>query len=92
MRQWVLSVPFPLRFVLASQPAVMGYGAGSYLPHYRHAPDSQSGFYKTPRTNWCGDTHSALRWCAESKYTLPYVVSGRRVRIPAIMNTDSGSS
>jgi len=24
MRQWVLSVPFPLRFLLASQPAVMG--------------------------------------------------------------------
>ena len=24
MRQWVLSVPFPLRFLLASQPTVMG--------------------------------------------------------------------
>jgi hypothetical protein len=24
MRQWVLSVPFPLRFLFASQPAVMG--------------------------------------------------------------------
>jgi len=24
MRQWVLSVPFPLRFLLASQPVVMG--------------------------------------------------------------------
>jgi len=24
MRQWVLSVPFPLRFVFASQPAIMG--------------------------------------------------------------------
>ena len=23
-RQWVLSVPFPLRFLFASQPAVMG--------------------------------------------------------------------
>jgi len=23
MRQWVLSVPFPLRFLFASQPAVM---------------------------------------------------------------------
>ncbi len=24
MRQWVLTVPFPLRFLLASQPAVIG--------------------------------------------------------------------
>jgi len=24
MRQWVLSVPFPLRFLFASQPAIMG--------------------------------------------------------------------
>jgi hypothetical protein len=24
MRQWVLSVPFQLRFLLASQPAIMG--------------------------------------------------------------------
>ena len=24
MRQWVLSVPFPLRFLFASKPAVMG--------------------------------------------------------------------
>jgi hypothetical protein len=24
MRQWVLSVPFPLRFLFASQPKVMG--------------------------------------------------------------------
>ncbi len=24
MRQWVLTVPFPLRFLFASQPAVMG--------------------------------------------------------------------
>ena len=28
MRQWVLSVPFPLRFLFASQPAVMGKALG----------------------------------------------------------------
>ena len=28
MRQWVLSVPFPLRFLFASQPAVMGKVSG----------------------------------------------------------------
>ena len=28
MRQWVLSVPFPLRFLIASQPAVMAKALG----------------------------------------------------------------
>jgi hypothetical protein len=28
MRQWVLSVPYPLRLLLASQPAVMGQVLG----------------------------------------------------------------
>jgi hypothetical protein len=28
MRQWVLSVPFPLRFLFASQPKVMGKALG----------------------------------------------------------------
>ena len=33
MRQWVLTVPFPLRFLFASQPAVMGSVLGIvYLP------------------------------------------------------------
>ncbi len=29
MRQWVLSVPFPLRFLFASQPNIMGKALGS---------------------------------------------------------------
>jgi len=28
MRQWVLSVPFPLRFLFASQPKIMGKALG----------------------------------------------------------------
>jgi hypothetical protein len=28
MRQWVLSIPFPLRFLFASQPTVMGKALG----------------------------------------------------------------
>ena len=42
MRQWVLSVPFPLRFLFASQPAVMGKVLGviyrtiaTHLTHWR---------------------------------------------------------
>ena len=40
MRQWVLSMPFPIRFLFASQPAVMGQVLGivyraiaTYLTH-----------------------------------------------------------
>ena len=33
MRQWVLSVPFPLRFMFASQPAVMGKVLGIVFCH-----------------------------------------------------------
>ncbi len=47
MRQWVLSVPFPLRFWFASQPAVMGKVLGivyrtiaTYLIH-------KAGYTKT---------------------------------------------
>ena len=30
MRQWVLSVPFPLRFLFASQPKIMGKALGIF--------------------------------------------------------------
>jgi len=47
MRQWVLSVPFPLRFLLASQPAVMGKVLGivyrAISTHLTH----KAGFTKT---------------------------------------------
>ena len=33
MRQWVLSVPFALRYVFATNPAVMGQVLGIVLRH-----------------------------------------------------------
>jgi hypothetical protein len=49
MRQWVLSVPFPLRFLFASQPAVMGKVLGivyrtiaTYLTHKAGFTKSQA--------------------------------------------------
>jgi hypothetical protein len=40
MRQWVLSVPFPLRFLFASQPKIMGKALGivyrSIATHLTH--------------------------------------------------------
>ena len=47
MRQWVLSVPFPLRFLFASQPAVMGKVLGiayrAIATHLTH----KAGYTKT---------------------------------------------
>ncbi len=37
MRQWVLSVPFPLRFLFARQPAVMGKVQGIVFRHSNRA-------------------------------------------------------
>ena len=42
MRQWVLSVPFPLRLLLTSQPGIMGKVLGSSIT-YRIAVGPQQG-------------------------------------------------
>ena len=47
MRQWVLSVPFPLRFLFASQPKIMGKALGIV---YRTIPTHltrKAGYKKT---------------------------------------------
>ena len=41
VRQWVLSVPYPLRF-LRQPPRHHGRGAGDRLPRHRHAADPAS--------------------------------------------------
>jgi hypothetical protein len=33
MRQWVLSVPFPLRFLFANHPAIMGRVLAASVPY-----------------------------------------------------------
>ena len=76
MRQWVLSVPFPLRFLFASQPRVMGKvlrivyrTISTYL--IKKAGHSK----KTART---GAVTLIQRFgsAAPFKYSLSYVVSG----------------
>ena len=50
MRQWVLSVPFPLRFLFASQPKIMGKALGiiyrSIATHLSH----NAGYKKSTAT------------------------------------------
>jgi hypothetical protein len=51
MRQWVLTVPFPLRFLFASQPAVMGKVLGIVYRAIATHLTRKAGFTKvTART------------------------------------------
>jgi hypothetical protein len=47
MRQWVLSVPFPLRFLFASQPVVMGKVLGIVYRIIATHLTKKAGFTKT---------------------------------------------
>ena len=44
VRQWVLSVPYPLRFLFAGRPDVMGR-VRHRLPLHRHAPGQEGRPY-----------------------------------------------
>ena len=79
MRQWVLSVPFQLRFLLAKEPQVMGrvlrivYRAiETYLIHQagQTRKTAKTGAVTLDPTIWVG---------AESEYSFPHAVSGWRV-------------
>ena len=79
MRQWVLSVPFPLRFLFASNPKAMT-GALSIVyraisMHLAHKADLK----KACGTNRRSDPDSALWQRAKLKHTFSHVVSGRCV-------------
>jgi hypothetical protein len=43
IRQWVLSVPFPLRFLFAVEPDVMSKVLGDSLSRHQYLPD-QAGW------------------------------------------------
>jgi hypothetical protein len=47
MRQWVLSVPFPLRFLFASKPAVMGKVLGIVYRAIATHLSRKAGYTKT---------------------------------------------
>jgi hypothetical protein len=47
MRQWVLSVPFPLRFLFASQPKIMGKALGIVYRTIATHLTRKAGYTKT---------------------------------------------
>ena len=63
IRQWVLSFPFPLRFLLASYPELMGKGAGHCSAGALHPFDQESWIDPGDGTNRVGHSDSALRYC-----------------------------
>ena len=75
MREWVLSVPFPLRFLFASQPAVMGQALGiiyrAISTHLAH----EAGFAK-PLARTGAVTLVQRFGGALNLYPFPYAVSG----------------
>ena len=79
MRQWVLSLPFPLRFV--RQPTSdHGQGAEYRLPYPRHASDQKSRFYEKDSPDGRGNADPAIWIRTQPEYSLPHAVSGRHLR------------
>lgn len=80
VRQWVLSVPHPLRYLFASRPEVMSRVLGivyrCIATHLIH----KAGCSRKSAQDRRGHADSALRQCAESQHPLPHAVSRRGVR------------
>ncbi len=80
VRQWVLSFPYPLRFLFASKPEAIGpvlgivqrVIAGWLADQCRHRPRQ--------RPVRRGDADPAFRQRAEPEHPLPHAVARRRVR------------
>ena len=78
MRQWVLSFPFPLRFLFASRPAIMGkvlcivYRALAALAG--RVPDPQGRVHDHHRAHRRRHLDPAFWRCAQPQRPLPYAV------------------
>jgi hypothetical protein len=75
MRQWVLSLPFQLRFLFPSQPTIMGKALGIiYRPIATHiTKKSRSNKNHGPHRR--SDLDSAFRWCDQSQCAFSHAVS-----------------
>ncbi len=91
VRQWVLSVPYPLRFLFASRPEVMGQARHS-LPLHRYALDPEGRLFPQDGPSRRGHADPALRQCAHkiagSDFGQPKGVEGR---MPGITSTSTST-
>ncbi len=60
LRQWVISFPFPLRYLFAAHPQAMGKVLGIILPRNFYTSDPQSWIPAQGRGDWCSDTDPAV--------------------------------
>lgn len=71
IRQWVLSFPFQLRFLLARHPQLMG----QVLSIVYRTLDQKSRLHQSLCTNWLSDSYPTLWLRAKSQCPLPHAVS-----------------
>jgi hypothetical protein len=85
LRQWVISFPFPLRFLFAAHPQAMGkvlgvvYRAISTHLIYKAGYRLKDG--ATGAVSLRGPLDPALRICSQPQYTFSHPVSGWRIRL-----------
>jgi ribosomal protein S27E len=79
MRQWVLSVPFALRFLFATNPAAIGAAAADRVPHDHRLHGSKSRADSKRGAVRFGHADPALRQRAEPQCAFSYANSGRGV-------------
>ncbi|ERO99980.1 hypothetical protein L360_04931 [Enterobacter sp. MGH 14] len=75
IRQWVLSFPFQLRFLLARHPQLMGPGLEYRLSYTLNSSDQKSRLHQSLCTNWLSDSYPTLWLRAKSQCPLPHAVS-----------------
>ena len=79
IRQWVLSVPFPMRLLFATYPDVMSKVLGIVYRAIATHVGKKSWIYPQDSTNRGSHADPAFWFGAESQYTLSHAVFGRCV-------------
>lgn len=75
IRQWVLSFPFQLRFLLARHPQLMGQVLSIVYRNTLNSSDQKSRLHQSLCTNWLSDSYPTLWLRAKSQCPLPHAVS-----------------
>ncbi len=76
MRQWVLSVPFPLRLLFARQPAVMGKVLSIVYRAIATHLIRKAGYTKATAKTGAVTLIQCFGGTLNLNYSLPYVISG----------------
>ncbi|NRB42345.1 MAG: transposase zinc-binding domain-containing protein [Pseudomonadales bacterium] len=72
IRQYVLSLPFPLRFLLAAKPELIR----PTLKIITHSIEKKRSPYTTNCSNRSGDIHTTIWQCFKPEYTCSHAIFG----------------